>query len=73
MRTSELIIIQQPMNQDKLEALKAFLIALKIKFEVTSEDSIPIEHQNFVLNRVKNSHSSELLNWNDVKDDFDGI
>jgi exoribonuclease R len=73
MKSSDLIIIQQPKSQDKLDALKAFLKALKIKFEIASENEIPIEHQNLVLERIKNSKEEDLLNWDDVKDDFDGI
>jgi adenylate kinase family enzyme len=73
MRTSNLIIIQPPKNLDKLEALKAFLKALKIKFEIAPDNEIPIEHQNLVLERIKNSKEEDLLNWDDIKDDFDGI
>lgn len=73
MKTSDLIIIQSPNSQDKLEALKSFLKALKIKFEITPDIEIPIEHQNLVLNRIKKSKEVDLLNWEDIKDDFDGI
>ena len=54
MKTSDLIIIHQPKSQDKLDALKAFLKALKIKFEIAPDNEIPIEHQNLVLERIKN-------------------
>ncbi|MBI2258937.1 MAG: hypothetical protein HYU67_08570 [Flavobacteriia bacterium] len=73
MKNSNLIIIQPPKNQDKLEALKSFLKALKIKFEIAPENEIPIEHQNLVLDRIKNSKEKDLLNWDDIIDDFDGI
>lgn len=73
MKNSDLIIVHPPKNQDTLEALKAFLKALKIKFEITPENEIPIEHQNLVLDRIKKSKEEDLLNWDDIKDDFDGI
>lgn len=73
MKTSDLIIIHPPKNQDTLDALKSFLKALKIKFEIAPDNEIPIEHQNLVLDRIKNSKEKDLLNWDDVKDDFDGI
>ena len=36
--SSSNIIIAHPVTEDKLESLKAFLKALKIKFEVTEQD-----------------------------------
>ncbi len=38
MKTSD-IIIAHPGSDDKFEALKAFMKALKIKFEITKEDN----------------------------------
>jgi hypothetical protein len=38
MKTSD-IIIAHPGSDDKFEALKAFMKALKIKFEITKEDT----------------------------------
>jgi hypothetical protein len=73
MKTSDLIIIESPKNQDTLEALKAFMKALKIKFEITTSSSIPIEHQTLVLDRIKHTKEEELLDWDSIKDDFDGI
>lgn len=73
MKTSDLIIIQQPKNQEKLNALKSFLKALKIDFEITSDNQVPIKHQNLVLERIKNTNTEDLLDWETVKDDFDGI
>ena len=29
--------------------------------------------QDIVLNRIRNTKEEDLLNWDDVKDDFDGI
>jgi exoribonuclease R len=73
MNSANLIIIQQPKNQDKLEALKEFLKSLNIKFEFSSSDEIPFEHQQFVLDRMKKSKEDDLLDWETIKDDFDGI
>ena len=73
MKSSDLIIFQQPKSQDKLDALIVFLKVLKIKFETTPENEIPIEHQNMVIERIKNSKEDELLDWENVKDGFDGI
>lgn len=70
---NDIIIIQQPASPDKLEALKAFLKALKIKFEVSQSMDIPEEHKNLVRERIKNSKEEDLLDWDQVKDDFDGI
>lgn len=69
----DIIIIQQPSSEDKLEALKAFLKALKIKFEISKSIDIPEEHKALVRERIKNSKEDELLDWDKVKDEFDGI
>lgn len=73
MKTSDLIIVHPPKNQETLDALKSFLKALKIKFEVTPNNEIPIEHQNLVISRIKKTKEQDLLDWEIVKDDFDGI
>lgn len=73
MKSSDIIIIHQPSSEDKLEALKAFLKALKIKFEISKNIDIPEEHKNLVRERIKNSKEDELLDWDKVKDEFDGI
>jgi hypothetical protein len=73
MKTSDLIIIESPKNKDTLEALKAFMNALKIKFEISTSNSIPKEHQSLVLDRIKHTKEDELLDWESIKDDFDGI
>jgi len=74
MKNSNYIVIQQPTNLDKLEALKAFLKALKIKVEFSNtEFDIPDEHKKIVLERIKNSKSENLLDWDSVKNNFSGI
>lgn len=73
MKTPDIIIIEQPSNNDKWEALKAFLKALKINFEIADNSEIPEEHKELVRKRIKKSKEEELLDWEDVKDDFDGI
>lgn len=46
----------------------------QLGIEVTKEDLvIPEEHQNLVLDRIKNTKEQDLLDWENVKDDFDGI
>ena len=74
MKNSNYIVIQQPTNLDKLEALTSFLKALKIKVEFTnSEFDIPEVDKKMVLNRIKNSKSEDLLEWESVKNKFNGI
>ncbi|NBR14502.1 MAG: hypothetical protein EBU01_07955 [Crocinitomicaceae bacterium] len=70
MKSSDLIIIQQPESQDKLDALKAFLKALKIKFEIASENEIPIEHQELVLNRIKTANKEDYVSWEEARKQF---
>lgn len=36
-------------------------------------NDIPEEHKVMVRERIKNSKASDLLDWENVKDDFDGI
>jgi hypothetical protein len=38
--------------------------------ERDNEIAIPKEHQEIVLNRIKNSKEEDLLKWDDVKDKF---
>ncbi len=74
MKTPNYIVIQQPTNLDKLEALTSFLKALKIKVEFTnSEFDIPEDDKKKVLDRIKNSKSEDLLEWDSVKNKFNGI
>ena len=45
----------------------------QLGLEVKEKDThIPEEHKNIVLNRIKNTKEEDLLDWDDVKDDFDG-
>lgn len=37
------------------------------------EDVISKRHQEIVLDRIQNTKEEDLLNWDDIKDDFDGI
>ena len=66
-------IIAHPKSLDKIEALKSFLKALKIDFEINSVLEIPVEHKKLVRKRVLNSKPENLLDWDSVKNDFDGI
>lgn len=46
----------------------------QLGLEVKDEDlSISNEHQKIVLDRIKNTTDEDLLNWDDIKDNFDGI
>ena len=74
MKNSNYIVIQQPTNLDKLEALKSFLKALKIKVEFSNtEFDIPDEDKKMVIDRIKNSKSEKLLDWDTVKNNFNDI
>ncbi len=74
MKNSNYIVIQQPTNLDKLEALKSFLKVLKIKVEFTNNQyDISEEDKKRVLARIKNSKSENLLEWDSVKNNFSGI
>lgn len=55
--------------------LRFFLELFKqLGLEVKSEEIvISKEHQQIVLDRIKNTKEEDLLNWDDIKDDFDGI
>lgn len=74
MKNSNYIVIQQPTNLDKLEALKSFLKALKIKVEFSNtEFDITDDDKKMVIDRIKNSKSEKLLDWDTVKNNFNGI
>jgi adenylate kinase family enzyme len=74
MKNSNYIVIQQPTNLDKLEALKSFLKALKIKVEFSNTQfDIPDDDKKMVIDRIKNSKSEKLLDWDTVKNNFNGI
>ena len=41
--------------------------------ETPINDDIPEQHKALVRERIKNSKATNLLDWDNVKDDFDGI
>ncbi|PKR79465.1 hypothetical protein CW751_14985 [Brumimicrobium salinarum] len=45
-------------------------LGLEIK---NDELVIPKKHQEIVLDRIQNTKEEDLLHWDDIKDDFDGI
>jgi hypothetical protein len=55
--------------QEVLDRLLGYLDAITSE----NDNSIPKEHKNLVLDRMKNSKEEDLLNWEDIKDDFNGI
>jgi hypothetical protein len=59
------LVKQLPLEQKKK------LIKVLQKDNISEE--IPSQHKSFVRDRIKNSKSSELLDWENVKDNFDGI
>ena len=63
------IFIAHPTTTDQLNALKAFLKAMKIKFELKKEDDYAISEKdkNMVLNRIKTDKEEDLLDWSKAK------
>ena len=46
----------------------------QLGLEISDNDFvIPEEHKKIVLDRIKYTREEDLLNWEDIKDDFDGI
>lgn len=66
-------ITSDQLDSGKLDAIRAFLKAMKIKFEISNDYDIPKKHKDIVLDRIKKSDSKKLVKWADVKDKFDGI
>ena len=65
-------------DKNKAALLFEFLKSLNYVSSVKQVDDIqifdiPVEHKTLVRERIKNSKDSELLDWDNVKDDFDGI
>jgi len=58
------IIIVHPASEDKLESLKAFLKALKIKFEVANEETY---HEDFVKMILKSEQEFKKGQFTRVK------
>jgi hypothetical protein len=63
------IFIAHPTTTDQLNALKAFLKAMKIKFELKKEDTYTISEKDkaLVLNRIKTDKEEDLLDWSKAK------
>jgi hypothetical protein len=60
-------LVKQLPNEQKKKLIKV------LQKENSNNDVIPMEHKNMVRERIKNSKATELLDWDDVKKDFDGI
>jgi hypothetical protein len=56
-----------------LEFLKTLNYVSIVKQSDDSLKDIPDEHKNLVRNRIKASKADDLLDWEKVKNDFDGI
>ena len=66
---TENIFIAYPTTIDQLNALKAVVKALKVKFELKKENPYDIsdEDKTLVLNRIKTDKDEELLDWSFAK------
>lgn len=63
------IIIARPVSKDKLESLKAFLKALKIKFEVANEETYNEDFVKMILkgdDDIKNGKGKTIDNFDDL-------
>lgn len=60
---TESIFIAHPTTTDQLNALKALVKALKVKFELKKIDpyDIPVEVQETVLNRIKTVKAKDYI------------
>lgn len=47
----------------------------QLGLEIKNNDELVIskKHQGIVLDRIQNTKEEDLLNWDNIKDDFDGI
>jgi hypothetical protein len=63
------IFIAHPTTTDQLNALKALVKALKVKFELKKETPYDIsdEDKAMVLDRIKTDKDEDLLDWNTAK------
>ena len=50
-------ITSDQLDSAKLDAIKAFLKAMKIKFEISNDYDIPQKHKDLVLDRIKKGGS----------------
>ena len=66
---TENIFIAHPTTIDQLNALKAVVKALKVKFELKKENPYDIsdEDKTLVLNRIKTDKDEDLLDWSVAK------
>jgi hypothetical protein len=66
---TENIFIAHPTTTDQLNALKAVVKALKVKFELKKENPYDIsdEDKALVLNRIKTDKDEDLLDWSVAK------
>jgi hypothetical protein len=66
---TENIFIAHPTTIDQLNALKAVVKALKVKFELKKENHYDIsqEDKEMVLERIKTDKDEDLLDWNTAK------
>ena len=53
--------------------VKKFKYQLVKKVDDEQAYTIPEKHKVLVRERIKNSKNADLLDWEKVKDDFDGI
>ena len=60
-------------KEDRFAAFFEFIKTLDYVSVTKNEDIIPKEHQSIVLERIANTNENDLLDWDKVKDDFDGI
>lgn len=60
-------LVKQLPSEQKKKLIKV------LQKENIANDDIPGQHKALVRERIKNSKASELLDWDNVKDDFDGI
>lgn len=60
---TESIFIAHPTTTDQLNALKAVVKALKVKFELKKNDpyDIPVEVQEMVLKRIKTAKATDYI------------
>lgn len=66
---TENIFIAHPTTTDQLNALKAVVKALKVKFELKKETPYDISDDDkaMVLDRIKTDKDEDLLDWNTAK------
>ncbi|MDP2385021.1 MAG: hypothetical protein Q8M29_01500 [Bacteroidota bacterium] len=66
---TENIFIAHPTTTDQLNALKAVVKAMKVKFELKKENPYDIsdEDKALVLGRIKSDKDEDLLDWNTAK------